>query len=51
MRSGRKSVDNADPFVEHKTFPPPKAFLRGDGLQIFEDAALEVINGLNALGF
>src|SRR4051794_16219227 len=33
-----------DPFVEHETFAAPAALAFGNGFQIFQDAALEVID-------
>src|SRR4051812_8063206 len=45
--SGLEAVGDADPGVEQETLALPKAFLRRYLLEIFEDAAFEVIDLLD----
>ena len=42
-------MTDRNPFVKDKTFALPQALLRRDGFQIFENAALEVVNLVKAL--
>ena len=48
MISRLKPMPDCDALVENETFSLPQAFFLGHGFEVFEDAALEVIDLLVA---
>ncbi len=49
--AGHLAVADADPFIEDEAFALPQALFGGHLLEVIEDAALEVIDLLDPLGF
>ena len=49
MRAGRVAMRKSGALIEDEALALPQALLRGHGFQIFQDAALQVINLVEAL--
>ena len=49
MGAGLQPVADRDPLVKHKAFALPQAALGRHGFQVFEDAALEVVDLIESL--
>ncbi len=49
MTAGEELMPHRDPLVEYEAFALPAAFFRGNGLEVLENAALEVIDRFETL--